>query len=139
MSTGIDDDTDWRSERGEWHDALDNVLKERGKKYVVNLLRDLQQYVSRRGLVVTEAALNTPYRNTIPPEREEKSPGNRELEHKIRSAIRWNAVAIILRANKESSELGGHIASFQSAALLYDIGFGHFWHAPSDNHGGPGS
>ena len=70
----------------------------------------------------------TPYRNTITPENEEKSPGNRELEHKIRSAIRWNAVAIILRANKESSELGGHIASFQSSALLYDIGFGHFWH-----------
>ena len=78
----------------------------------------------------------TPYRNTIPPEQEEKSPGNRELEHKIRSAIRWNAVAIILRANKESSELGGHIASFQSSALLYDIGFGHFWHAPTDQHGG---
>ena len=78
----------------------------------------------------------TPYRNTITPENEEKSPGNRELEHKIRSAIRWNAVAIILRANKESSELGGHIASFQSSALLYDIGFGHFWHAPTDQHGG---
>ena len=58
------------------------------------------------------------------------------IEHKIRSAIRWNAVAIILRANKESSELGGHIASFQSSALLYDIGFGHFWHAPTDEHGG---
>ena len=78
----------------------------------------------------------TPYRNTIPPGLEAKSPGNRELEHKIRAAIRWNAVAIILRANKESSELGGHIASFQSSALLYDIGFGHFWHAPTAEHGG---
>ncbi len=74
--------------------------------------------------------------NTIPPEREAKPTWNRELEHKIRSAIRWNAVAIILRANKESSELGGHIASFQSSALLYDIGFGHFWHAPTAEHGG---
>jgi pyruvate dehydrogenase E1 component len=54
----------------------------------------------------------------------------------MRSIIRWNALAIILRANKDSSELGGHIASFQSAATLYDIGFGHFWHAPSDTHGG---
>ena len=69
-------------------------------------------------------------------------PGSRRsrreprLEHKIRAAIRWNAVAIILRANKESSELGGHIASFQSSALLYDIGFGHFWHAPTAEHGG---
>src|SRR5438477_290343 len=78
----------------------------------------------------------TPYRNTIPPGQEEKSSGNREIEHKIRSAIRWNAVAIILRANKESSELGGHIASFQSSALLYDIGFGHFWRGASDDHGG---
>ena len=67
---------------------------------------------------------------------EAKSPGNRELEHKIRAAIRWNAVAIILRANKESSELGGHIASFQSSAPWYDIGFGHFWHAPTADHGG---
>src|SRR5258708_12802228 len=58
------------------------------------------------------------------------------MEHKIRSAIRWNAVAIILRANKESSELGGHIASFQSSALLYDIGFGHFWRGASGDHGG---
>ena len=73
----------------------------------------------------------TPYVNTIRPEHEEKPPWDRELEHKIRSAIRWNAVAIILRANKSSSELGGHIASFQSSALLYDIGFNHFWHAPS--------
>ena len=63
-------------------------------------------------------------------------PGDRAIEHKLRSIIRWNALAIVLRANKESSELGGHIASFQSAATLYDIGFGHFWHAPTDDHGG---
>ena len=54
----------------------------------------------------------------------------------MRSLIRWNAIAMVLRANKESSELGGHIASYQSAALLYEIGFNHFWHAPSDDHGG---
>ena len=70
------------------------------------------------------------------PEDEEKSPGDRAIEHRLRSIIRWNAMAIILRANKESSELGGHIASFQSAATLYDIGFGHFWHAANDAHGG---
>ena len=81
-------------------------------------------------------SLNTAYCNTIPPEREEKSPGDRAIEHRLRSIIRWNAMAIILRANKDSSELGGHIASFQSAATLYDIGFGHFWHAPTDTHGG---
>jgi pyruvate dehydrogenase E1 component len=75
-------------------------------------------------------------KNTIPPEQEQKSPSDRALEHRMRSIIRWNALAIILRANKDSSQLGGHIASFQSAATLYDIGFGHFWHAPSDTHGG---
>jgi len=69
-------------------------------------------------------------------ERQAPHPGDREIEHRIRSLIRWNAVAIVLRANKESSELGGHIASFQSAATLYDTGFQHFWHAPSAGHGG---
>ncbi len=74
--------------------------------------------------------------NTIPPEEQPPLPGDRAIEHKLRSIIRWNALAIILRANKTSSELGGHIASFQSAATLYDIGFGHFWHAPTEDHGG---
>ena len=65
-----------------------------------------------------------------------RHPGDRAIEHRIRSSIRWNALAIVLRANKESSELGGHIASFQSAATLYDTGFMHFWHAPTESHGG---
>ena len=65
-----------------------------------------------------------------------RCPGDLELEHRIRSLIRWNAMAMVLQANKESSELGGHIASFQSAATLYEVGFNHFWHAPSEDHGG---
>ena len=81
-------------------------------------------------------AANTAYMNSISVAEEPTHPGNREIEHRIRSAIRWNAAAIVLRANKVSSELGGHIASFQSAATLYDTGFMHFWHAPSENHGG---
>jgi pyruvate dehydrogenase E1 component len=81
-------------------------------------------------------SLTTAYCDTIPPEREEHSPGDRAIEHRLRSIIRWTAMAIILRANKESSELGGHIASFQSAATLYDIGFGRFLHAPTETHGG---
>ena len=96
---------------------------------------ELTDEARRAGLAIA-LDLNTPYVNTIPLEREEKPNWDREIEHRIRSIIRWNAVAIILRANKESSELGGHIASFQSAATLYDIGFGHFWHAPTDQHGG---
>src|SRR5271168_1511642 len=62
--------------------------------------------------------------------------GDRDIENRIRNLVRWNAMAIVLRANKTSSELGGHIASFQSAALLYDIGMMHFWHGESETHGG---
>ena len=81
-------------------------------------------------------ASSTAYINTIPVKDEAKHPGDRELEHKIAAAIRWNAAAMVLRANKESTELGGHIASYQSAATLYETGFMHFWHAPSEHHGG---
>jgi pyruvate dehydrogenase E1 component len=89
----------------------------------------------RRGARAPYSA-TTPYLNTIPPQQQAAYPGDLEVEHRIRSMIRWNAAAMVLRANKESSELGGHIASFQSAATLYDVGFEHFWHAPSDRHGG---
>jgi pyruvate dehydrogenase E1 component len=122
-------------ETQEWIDSLRAVLQHQGPERARWLLSRLRDEALKTGSMPPFLA-TTPYRNTITPDQEAKSPGNRELEHKIRSAIRWNAVAIILRANKESSELGGHIASFQSSALLYDIGFGHFWHAPSDGHGG---
>jgi len=122
-------------ETQEWVESLRAVLHHRGPERARYLLGQLRDEAGRGGAQLP-FTLTTPYLNTIAPEHEEKSPGNRDLEHKIRSAIRWNAVAIILRANKESSELGGHIASFQSSALLYDIGFGHFWHAPTETHGG---
>src|SRR6266498_3250898 len=122
-------------ETGEWIDSLRAVLHHRGSDRATFLLERLTAEAGRAG-VSAPFTLNTPYVNTIPPEREERADWDRDIEHRIRSIIRWNAVAIILRANKESSELGGHIASFQSAATLYDIGFGHFWHAPSANHGG---
>lgn len=123
------------SETKDWIDSLKAVLVYRGPQRANFLLEKLAEEARRDGALVPHS-LNTPYLNTIPPEKEERSPGNRDVEHRLRSMIRWNAVAIVLRANKESSELGGHIASFQSAATLYDIGFGHFWHAPSETHGG---
>src|SRR5438876_1072557 len=122
-------------ETGEWIDSLRAVLHHRGSDRATFLLERLTAEAQRAGAAAT-FALNTPYVNTIPPEREERANWDRDVEHRIRSIIRWNAVAIILRANKNSSELGGHIASFQSAATLYDIGFGHFWQAPADTHGG---
>src|SRR4030095_11948944 len=122
-------------ETQEWVDSLLAVLQYAGPDRARYLLTQLRDEAARHN-ARPAFSLNTPYRNTLPPEQEEQASGKRELEHNIRSAIRWNAVAIILRANKEPSELGGHIASFQSSALLYDIGFGHFWHAADRAHGG---
>src|SRR3982074_2176397 len=117
-------------ETGEWVDSLRAVLHHQGSARATYLLEMLAEEARRAG-IVQPSTLTTPYVNTIPPEREERADWDRDIEHRIRSIIRWNAIAIILRANKESSELGGHIASFQSAATLYDIGFGHFWQAPT--------
>jgi pyruvate dehydrogenase E1 component len=122
-------------ETREWLDSLDAVLEFEGADRASYLLDELLGQALRSGTPVPYSAC-TPYLNTIPVHRQAPHPGDREIEHRIRSIIRWNAVAIVLRANKESSELGGHIASFQSAATLYDTGFQHFWHAPSEGHGG---
>src|SRR6185295_8291792 len=91
---------------------------------------------ARRSGAYLPYSANTAYINTIPPGQEERSPGDHELEHRIRSYVRWNAAAMVLRANKESSELGGHIASFASAATLYDVGFNHFFRAAKDGFRG---
>jgi pyruvate dehydrogenase E1 component len=123
------------TETSEWVDSIKAVLHYQGPDRAHWLLEKSIEEIRKSGAYFPFSA-NTPYLNTIPPEREEALPGDEELEGKIGSAIRWNAVAIILKANKESSELGGHIASFQSSALLYDIGFNHFWHAPTEQHGG---
>jgi pyruvate dehydrogenase E1 component len=122
------------TETQEWIDAINAVVQYRGPERAKLLLDRVAREASRAGVQLFNAT--TPYVNTIPPDQEAQSPGDRALEQRILSAVRWNAVAIILRANKKSSELGGHIASFQSSALLYDIGFNHFWHAPSERHGG---
>ena len=130
----MDQDRD-PTETREWLDALDSVEAFEGVGRVDELLEGVIQAARRKGAKLSFAA-NTAYVNTIPPQDEPAHPGDRVLEHKICSIIRWNAAAIVLRANKTSSELGGHIASFQSAATLYDTGFMHFWHAPTEAHGG---
>ena len=122
-------------ETREWLDALDSVVTFDGADRATFLLDELLGGARRSGVPVPYSA-NTPYLNTIPPDREPPHPGDQEIEQKIRSLIRWNAIATVLRANKESSELGGHIASYQSAATLYEVGFNHFWNAPSESHGG---
>jgi pyruvate dehydrogenase E1 component len=122
-------------ETREWLDALDSVLAFEGTDRARFLLAELAAEGRRRGAPAPYSA-TTPYVNTIPVDQQPPYPGDLATEHKIRSLNRWNALAIVLRANKESSELGGHIASWQSAATLYDTGFNHFWHAPSERHGG---
>ena len=120
------------TETNEWIESLSAVVKRDGAERAHYLLSQLidQAYIAGSNLPYTQ---NTPYINTIPPELEAKSPGDQEIERKIRSLIRWNAAAMVVRANKISPELGGHIATFASAATLYDVGCNHFWRAKSDD------
>jgi pyruvate dehydrogenase E1 component len=122
-------------ETREWLDALDAVIAQEGPERAHFLIERLIELGRRTGINLPYCA-NTEYINTIPADRQIRAPGDYALENKIRAYIRWNALAMVLRANKGESNLGGHIASFASAATLYDVGFQHFWHAPSDTHGG---
>ena len=122
-------------ETREWVDALEAVLAIEGPERAHFLLERLVDKARRSGAYLPYSA-KTAYLNTIPPSLEERSPGNREIEARLRSIVRWNAVAMVLRAGKKDMELGGHIASFASAAMLYDVGFNHFWHGPTETHGG---
>ena len=122
-------------ETQEWLEALEAVFEREGTERAHFLLEHLIDTARRSGAHLPYSA-NTAYLNTIPPTQEERSPGDAAMEWRIRSIIRWNALAMVVRANRITSELGGHIAIFGSAATLYDVGFNHFWHAPSDKHGG---
>ncbi|MEP4546941.1 MAG: pyruvate dehydrogenase (acetyl-transferring), homodimeric type [Saccharospirillum sp.] len=122
-------------ETQEWLDALASVMREEGNDRAQFLLKRLSDNITKGGPDVP-FALNTPFRNTITLDEEPKYPGDNDMERKIRAMIRWNAVAMVIRANKSGDELGGHISSFQSSATLYDMGFNHFWRAPTDTHPG---
>ncbi|MBE9562876.1 MAG: pyruvate dehydrogenase (acetyl-transferring), homodimeric type, partial [Proteobacteria bacterium] len=122
-------------ETQEWMDALESVLANDGEERAHFLLEKMIDKARRSGTYIPHSA-NTAYVNTIPYNQEERTPGDSELEWKIRSLIRWNAMAMVVQANRQSSELGGHIATFASIATLYDVGFNHFFHAKSADHGG---
>ena len=122
-------------ETHEWVEAMEAVVERDGFERAQFLLRELADHAVLSGAGSPYSA-NTPYLNTIPPELEVRSKGDQELEHKIRSIIRWNAAVMVMRANRDSSDLGGHIASFASSATLYDVGFNHFWQAAGKDHGG---
>jgi pyruvate dehydrogenase E1 component len=122
-------------ETREWLDALEAVIAQEGPERAHFLLEQLIALGHQTGINMPYSA-NTDYTNTIPADQQPVTPGDYELEQKIRDYARWNAMVMVLRANRDDSGLGGHIASYASAATLYDIGFNHFWHAPSDTHGG---
>ena len=122
-------------ETQEWLEALEAVIEQEGPERAHYLIERLVELARRTGINLPYKA-TTAYINSIPPGKEAPSPGDHALEHRIRSYVRWNALAMVLRANKGDSNLGGHIASFASAATLYDVGYNHFWHSPSENHGG---
>ncbi|MCC6512228.1 MAG: pyruvate dehydrogenase (acetyl-transferring), homodimeric type [Pirellulaceae bacterium] len=114
------------AETGEWMGSLDYVLKSKGPERVKFLLKSLDTRARQEGVAVPFEA-NTPYLNTIPTSQQPAYPGNREIERRIKSIIRWNAMAMVVRANKKNDGLGGHISTFASSATLYEVGFNHFF------------
>ncbi|MEE2672530.1 MAG: pyruvate dehydrogenase (acetyl-transferring), homodimeric type [Myxococcota bacterium] len=127
-------DTDPQETR-EWLDALDSVFDSEGVERAHYLVGRLIRRARRKGAYLPYSA-NTAYVNTIPEAHERRSPGDHAIEHRIRSIIRWNAMAMVVQANRVDPSLGGHISSFASAATLYDVGFNHFFRAPSEDFGG---
>ncbi len=121
-------------ETREWQDALDGVIEKEGAERAHFLIERMIEQAREEGIDMPYNATSE-YINTIPADKQPKYPGDPDLEERIRSYIRWNATAMVVRANKDTN-VGGHIASFASAAVLYDVGFNWFWNAPSDKHGG---
>ena len=122
-------------ETQDWLESLSAVILKDGNQRAHFLIKELINKAYREGANIPYTQ-NTPYINTIPPEAEVKSNGDQNIERRIRSLIRWNAAAMVVRANKKFPELGGHIGTFASAATLYDVGMNHFWRAKNNKFGG---
>jgi len=123
------------TETREWLDSLQGVLQTGGPERARYLLGKLKDQAVRNGVEIPFTA-NTPYINTIPPSRQPPFPGSREIERRIKSLVRWNAMAMVVRANKKDSGIGGHISTYASAATLYEVGFNHFIKGPDAEGGG---
>ncbi len=139
MNNAIDNTQDINNlealETREWLESLNYVLHHSGPNRVRELLQQLQDHAYEAGVRLPFSA-NTPYINTIPAEAQPQFPGNREIERRIKSIIRWNAMAMVVRANRQSSGIGGHISTFASAAALYEVGFNHFFRGRTDSFPG---
>ena len=129
----VDQDTD-PQETQEWQDALTGVIEHEGTDRAHFLIEQMIAQAREEGIDIPYSA-TTEYINTIPADRQPKYPGDADIEIRIRNYIRWNAMAMVVRANRDSN-VGGHIASFASSAALYDVGFNWFWRAQTENHGG---
>jgi pyruvate dehydrogenase E1 component len=122
-------------ETQEWLDSLTAVLQNRGPDRARFLLTQLKLKANRNGVYIPISA-NTPYINTIPPSRQPPFPGSREIERRIKSIVRWNAMAMVVRANKKEPGIGGHISTYASTATLLEVAFNHFFHGPDSPGGG---
>jgi pyruvate dehydrogenase E1 component len=132
MAAQLDTDA---QETQEWLDALESVIEHEGVERAHYLLERLIEKARRSGAYLPYTA-TTAYLNTIPPHLQQRSRGDPAIERRIRSVVRWNATAMVVQANRKSAELGGHIASFASAATLYDVGFNWFFRGPTDKNRG---
>jgi len=122
-------------ETQEWMESLDYVLQSGGPERVRELLQRLELHAYEAGVRMPFSA-NTPYINTIPAQEQPPFPGSRGIERRIKSLVRWNAMAMVVRANREEDGIGGHISTYASAATLYEIGFNHFFRSTTDNYDG---
>ena len=123
-------------EKQEWLEAIEDILTSDGEIRAKDILRSLQNYLLNAGVEIEEATLNTPYRNTITEHSQPAYPGNIELERRIENIIRWNAMAMVLQGFDNGSNVGGHIATYASAATMLEVGFNHFFQNPSADYGG---
>src|ERR1700726_3413592 len=127
---GVDD-----VEIQEWLESLDAVLESSGAEVATEILERLRSHATVNGIDLPFTA-NTPYANTVPNRLEPRYPGDQELERRIKSLVRWNALAMVVRANRVEHNIGGHISTFASAATLYEVGFNHFFRGRTDEFEG---
>src|SRR4026208_1921139 len=123
------------TETQEWIESMDSVLETHGPGRAHFLLERLIDFTRRSGAYLPFKP-NTAYVNTISPGQEQEYPGDRSIERRIEAFIRWNPLGMVVHTNRQSSEYGGHIASYASSATMYEVGFNHFWRAPSAQHPG---
>lgn len=134
--SSVEENADWTVEKHEWLESLRSVQHAHGAESCIELLDYLAKHAALSGMGDLQSSLNTPYRNTIPPERQPPYPGDIALEQRLENIIRWNAIAMVLRANDAGTGVGGHIATYASAATLLEVGMHHVFRNKSADYGG---